>query len=105
MVIVVFVITHRPDIPVSEYEETGNRMVELVSAMPGFLGMEYAPTEGGELLVARFESHEALAEWRNQPEHLVAQQLGREKFFAKYRIDVCEPVRSYDFEAEATSPA
>ena len=100
MVIVVFVITHRPDLPTAEYEETANRMVELVSAMPGFLGMEYAPTEGGELLVARFESHEALAEWRNQPEHRIAQQLGREKFFAKYRIDVCEPVRSYDFDAE-----
>jgi heme-degrading monooxygenase HmoA len=73
--------------------------------MPGFLGMEYAPTEGGELLVARFESHEALAEWRNQPEHRIAQQLGREKFFAKYRIDVCEPVRSYDFEAESAEQA
>ena len=103
MVIVVFVITHRADIPMSEYEETGNRMVELVSAMPGFLGMEYAPTEGGELLVARFESHEALAAWHDQPEHRIAQQLGREKFFAKFRIDVCEPVRSYDFEAEAAA--
>jgi heme-degrading monooxygenase HmoA len=50
--------------------------------------------------VARFESHEALAEWRNHPEHQVAQHLGREKFFAKYRIEVCEPVRSYEFEAE-----
>jgi heme-degrading monooxygenase HmoA len=67
--------------------------------------MEYAPTDGGELLVARFESHEALAEWRNQPEHRIAQQLGRERFFAKYRIDVCEPVRSYDFDAEVVEQA
>ena len=35
-------------------------MLELVSEMPGFLGMDYAATEGGELLVARFESHETL---------------------------------------------
>jgi heme-degrading monooxygenase HmoA len=100
MVVVVFKITLRPDLPVAEYEERGTRMVELVSAMPGFLGMDYAATEGGELLIARFESHEALAAWRNLPEHKAAQELGRERFFASYRIDVCETVRSYEFQAE-----
>jgi heme-degrading monooxygenase HmoA len=100
LVIVVFKITHRPDLPRAEYEEVGARMVELVSAMPGFIGMDYAETEGGELLIARFESHDALAEWRNLPEHRAAQDRGRREFFAAYRIDVCEPVRSYDFQAE-----
>lgn len=100
MVVVVFRITHRPDLPESEYEETGTRMVELVSSMPGFLGMDYAETDGGELLIARFESHDALAAWRNHPEHQAAQARGRERFFASYRIDVCEAVRSYEFEAE-----
>lgn len=100
MVVVVFRITLRPDLPASEYEAAGTRMVEIVSSMPGFLGMDYAAVEGGELLVARFESHEALAEWRNHPEHQAAQMLGRERFFASYRIEVCDEVRSYDFEAE-----
>ncbi len=101
MVVVVFAITLRPDLDVAEYEEVGARMVELVSSMPGFLGLEYAPTDGGELLVARFESHEALAAWRKHPEHRAAQALGRERFFARYRIDVCEPVRSYEYDAAA----
>src|SRR3954470_5150273 len=100
MVVVVFTITHRPDLPVSEYEETAARMVEIVSSIPGFLGMEYGATDGGEIVIARFESHESLAEWRNHPEHREAQQLGRERFFASYRIDVCESVRSYEFAAE-----
>jgi heme-degrading monooxygenase HmoA len=101
MVVVVFRITHRADLPASEYEATGARMVELVSSMPGFLGMDYAEVEGGELLVARFESHEALAAWRNHPEHQEAQRLGRERFFAHYRIEVCDSVRAYEFEAPA----
>jgi heme-degrading monooxygenase HmoA len=100
MVVVVFKITLRPDLPVAEYEETGARMVELVSGMPGFLGMDYAAIEGGELLIARFESHEALEAWRNLPEHMEAQERGRERYFAAYRIEVCEPVRSYEFQAE-----
>jgi heme-degrading monooxygenase HmoA len=105
MVVVFFRITHRPDLPEAEYEETGARMVELVSSVPGFLGMDYAEIEGGELLVVRFESHEALAAWRNHPEHQAAQRRGREQFFASYRIDVCESVRSYDFDAQAERPA
>jgi len=97
MVVVVFTISLRPDVPTSEYEKTATRMVELVSEMPGFLSMDYAETEGGELLVARFESHEALEAWRNHPEHQTAQQRGRERFFAHYRIEICETVRSYEF--------
>lgn len=101
MVVVVFRITHRPDVPTSEYEVTGARMVELVSAIPGFLGMDYAETDGGELMVARFESHEALAVWREQPEHRAAQQRGRDEFFSHYRIEVCDEVRSYGYTAPA----
>lgn len=103
VVVVVFTITPRADVDVAEYEKTSAEMVELVSAMPGFLGMDYGESEGRELLVARFESHEALKAWREQPDHVVAQRLGREEFFAHYRIDVCEVVRSYEFAAEETS--
>ena len=98
MVIVVFAITLRPGLDVAEYEQVGARMAEVVSAIPGFLGMDYGASDGGEVVVARFESHEALAAWRNHPEHRAAQALGRESFFAHYRIDVCEPVRSYEFD-------
>ena len=94
-VVVVFRIALRPDLDAQEYERVGTRMVELVGAMPGFLGMDYAPVEGGELLVARFESHEALRAWREHPEHLEAQRRGREEFFASYRIEVCDEARSY----------
>jgi heme-degrading monooxygenase HmoA len=69
--------------------------------MPGFVDMDYAELEGGELVIARFESHEALAAWRELPEHKEAQRQGRERFFAAYRIEVCETVRSYEFEADS----
>jgi heme-degrading monooxygenase HmoA len=105
VIVVVFRITHRADLPTAEYEELGARMFELVGAMPGFLGMDYAAVEGGELLVARFDSHEALDAWREEPEHKLAQQLGRERFFAQYKIEVCEVVRSYEFDADAAAAA
>jgi heme-degrading monooxygenase HmoA len=103
MVIVVFTITLRPDLSVADYEQTGTRMAELVSEMPGFLGMDYAATDGGEQLIARFESPEALQAWREHLEHREAQRRGREEFFARYKIEVCELVRSYQFDAESHS--
>jgi heme-degrading monooxygenase HmoA len=101
MVVVVFKITLRPDLDVAEYEKTGSRMVEIVSSMPGFLGMDYAPIEGGELLIARFESPDALKAWRTHAEHMEAQQQGREQFFSAYQIEICELVHSYGFSADA----
>src|SRR5438874_6043807 len=74
MVVVVFKIQHRPELPVAEYDKAGARMLDLVSQMPGFLGMDYAEIEGGELLVVRFESHEALEAWRTHPEHQETQR-------------------------------
>ena len=100
MVVVVFSIKLRPDLPETEYEETGARMGELASSMPGFLGMDYAAVEGGELLVVRFDSHDALQAWHDHPEHVAAQKRGRECFFSDYRIEVCDEVRSYEFHAQ-----
>ena len=100
MVVVVFRIKHRADLDVAAYEAMAERMVEIVTAMPGFAGMDYAEVEGGEIVIARFESHEALAAWREHPEHLEAQQAGRERFFASYSIEVCDVARAYDFSAE-----
>jgi heme-degrading monooxygenase HmoA len=74
-------------------------MTEIVTAMPGFLGMDYAETGGREMLVARFESHEALRAWREHPEHVAAQRFGRERCFAHYRIEVLEEARSYEYDA------
>jgi heme-degrading monooxygenase HmoA len=100
VVVIVFRITLRPDLDVGDYAAVGARMVELASGMPGFVGMDYAEVEGGELLVVRFESHESLAAWRAHPEHLEAQRAGRERFFKHYRIEVCDEVRSYEFDAD-----
>ena len=100
MVVVVFSIKLRPDLPETEYEETGARMGELASSMPGFLGMDYAAVEGGELLVVRFDSHDALQAWHDHPEHVAAQKRGRERFFSDYRIEVCDEVCSYEFHAQ-----
>jgi heme-degrading monooxygenase HmoA len=97
MVVIVFRSRLRPGVE-NEIVKMGQRMFELASSMPGFLSYKDFVAEDGEnVSIVEFDSLETLAAWRDHAEHKVAQQQGREKFFAAYRIQVCTPVRAYEF--------
>ena len=76
-------------------------MYELASAMPGFVSYKDFSAEDGESVsIVEFESQATLQAWRMHPEHVQAQQRGREAMFDSYRIQVCETVRDYAFAAK-----
>lgn len=97
MVVIVFRSRLRPGVE-KEIEQTGARMYELATSMPGFISYrEYASADGKSVAIVEFESQETLAAWRNHPEHLEAQAAGRDRYFSEYRITVCEAVRESVF--------
>jgi heme-degrading monooxygenase HmoA len=99
VVVVVFRARVRPNLG-KDYEETDARMAELAAKMPGFVSYRtFTSGDGEELAVVEFESHETVAAWREHPEHREAQRLGRERWFAEYRITVCDVARDYSFKA------
>jgi heme-degrading monooxygenase HmoA len=99
MVVIVFRSRVKPGVE-NEMGEMGMRMYQLASAMPGFVSyQDYSAADGGGVTIVEFESHEALAAWRDHPEHKQAQAAGRERFFSEYRITVCDAVRDYSFRA------
>jgi heme-degrading monooxygenase HmoA len=53
------------------------------------------------VVIAEFDSLESVDAWKAHPEHLVAQQRGREEFFADYHIQVCNVLRTADFTADS----
>jgi heme-degrading monooxygenase HmoA len=82
----------------AEEEERSARMHQIVRRMPGFISYKaYTADDGERVVVVRFESHEALAAWRSHPEHREAQQRGREAYYEKYWVQVCQTVREYSF--------
>src|SRR5215467_4707198 len=94
MIVVLFGTELRPDIDREEYEARNRRLDDLVRQMPGFISVQSYASKGGErVTIARFESEAALDAWRHQPEHLEAQQKGRESYYDSYWIQVCETVR------------
>jgi heme-degrading monooxygenase HmoA len=101
MVVIVFRSRLREGVG-EEIVEMGQRMYALASSMPGFISYKDFVAEDGEnVSIVEFESLEALAAWREHPEHKIAQQRGRAEFFKEYHIQVCTPVRQYEFNFES----
>lgn len=69
-------------------------MEELAKQQPGFIGIESARGEVG-ITVSYWESEKAILEWRNNTEHQVAQQKGKEEFYQSYSVKICKVERSY----------
>ena len=98
MVVIVFRSRLRPGVDPSPLEPVGIRMYELASAMPGFISYkDFVAGDGESVSIVEFESLETLEAWRRHPEHVQAQRLGQQQYFAEYRIQVCSPVRAYAF--------
>jgi len=85
----------------SEFETASQQMQEQVKKYDGFLGeTPCCSIENAKRLVTLFywRDRESIKAWREDPEHLKTQQLGREKIFAWYKIRVCELEREYGWE-------
>jgi heme-degrading monooxygenase HmoA len=94
--VVLFRIHLRDDIDAAAYQRAFERMLELVQAVPGFRGIEgFTGEDGSELAVAWFDSDEAIAEWKRQPEHLAVQEQARREFFTSYEITIADTDRQY----------
>lgn len=76
------------------YAEMADRMVELASEQPGFLGIESA-REGLGITVSYWASLEAISNWKNNAEHREAQRLGHQKWYSSFRVRVAKVEREY----------
>jgi heme-degrading monooxygenase HmoA len=88
-----------------EYNATAERLYNIASAMPGFISYHEYAAHNGELLgVTEWTSAEALAEWREHPEHRKAQERGRNLFYSEYDITVCTRLHGYSFKRDKRTP-
>lgn len=82
------------------YEDMSAKMMELAARQPGFLGVESARDATGQgITVSYWTSLEAIANWRNDAGHRVAQSAGRKKWYLRYETRIARVERSYGFSA------
>jgi heme-degrading monooxygenase HmoA len=78
------------------YAAMAARMDRLAAEQPGYLGIEAARDAGGlGLTVSYWSDDAAAAAWKQVAEHLVAQERGREVWYADYRVRVATVTRAY----------
>ncbi|MBY0374709.1 MAG: antibiotic biosynthesis monooxygenase [Bryobacteraceae bacterium] len=82
------------------YAAMAQRMEELASQQPGFLGIESA-RDGLGITVSYWESEEAIRAWHANAEHQLAQQRGYSDWYASFHLRVARVERAYSFSRNA----
>ena len=70
-------------------------MEALAKTQAGFLGIDSVRENVG-ITVSYWESLKAIKTWKQNSEHLIAQQKGRNQWYSWYNTRICKVEREYD---------
>ncbi|MEN8246984.1 MAG: antibiotic biosynthesis monooxygenase [Thermodesulfobacteriota bacterium] len=76
------------------YGDMADRMLDLAKNQPGFLGVESAREQTG-ITVSYWIDLAAIQKWKDHPEHRKAQALGRQKWYAAFKVRVVRVEKEY----------
>ncbi len=79
------------------YDEMASKMVTLAQQQEGFLGVESARNEIG-ITVSYWTDLQSIKNWKQNLDHLDAQQKGIESWYSKYTVRIALVEREYSFE-------
>ncbi|MFD0834918.1 antibiotic biosynthesis monooxygenase family protein [Mariniflexile aquimaris] len=91
---VIFTSTQNKNI--KGYDEMASKMEDLAKTQKGYLGMDSARNDVG-ITVSYWESLEAIKNWKQHTDHMLAQQKGRENWYSWYNVRICKVEREYEF--------
>jgi len=76
------------------YEIMAERMYKLATQEEGYLGFESA-RDGLGISISYWKDAASISRWKSNSEHLLAQKMGRSKWYSSYRIRICRVEREY----------
>lgn len=78
-----------------EYFKLAARMRELALGQFGCLEF-HAVTEGrNEVALSYWPSEEHIRSWKSHPEHVLAQEAGRKRWYESYSVQIAQITREY----------
>jgi heme-degrading monooxygenase HmoA len=78
------------------YQEMAIKMEELARTQEGFLGIDSVKENVG-ITVSYWTTLAAIKNWKQNSEHLLAQQKGRTQWYNWYNVKICKVEREYEF--------
>lgn len=79
------------------YSEMAELMETLAKKQTGFISIDSARNEVG-ITVSYWENLEAIQLWKQQTDHVVAQQKGTKDWYSWYNVKICKVEREYTFK-------
>lgn len=107
MIAVIFEVIPHPDRK-QEYLDIAAALRPLLNEIDGFISIERFESlslPGKILSLSFWRDEEAVAAWRTLAAHRSAQQAGRARVFADYRLRVADVVRDYGMTERDQAPA
>lgn len=83
--------------PDQSYAETTARMRELAKNKYGCIALTSVTEENQEITISYWDNKEQITAWKQDPEHLQAQELGRSKWYKSFQVQVVKVEREYDY--------
>jgi heme-degrading monooxygenase HmoA len=81
------------------YGKAADRMAQLASEQPGYLGVDSVRDASGVgITVSYWSSEEAIAAWRRNAEHTIVREQGRRSWYSEYELRVAKIERAYGFK-------
>lgn len=88
------------------YAAASERMAQLASEQPGYLGVDSVrDATGVGITVSYWSSEAAIAGWRRNAEHTIAREQGRKSWYVEYELRVAKVERAYGFKSTALRAA
>ena len=106
MIAVIFEVWPKPEHK-QEYLDIAAELRPILETIDGFISIERfeSLTEKGKILsLSFFRDEDALAAWRNVPQHRKSQAKGRATIFENYRLRIAGVIRDYGMHDRAQAP-
>src|SRR5258707_14984724 len=106
MIAVIFEVWPKPEHK-KEYLDLAAELRPILETIDGFISVERfeSLTEKGKILsLSFFRDEEAVAAWRNIPQHRKTQAKGRATIFDDYRLRIAGVIRDYGMTHRGQAP-
>ncbi|CAH2354408.1 hypothetical protein CLIB1423_16S02014 [[Candida] railenensis] len=96
---VVTFASQRSDSNPEEYNAIGEKLDSLAREQPGFLGVESTRDSSGfGITLSYWKDRQSIINWKQNADHLVAQQLGKERFYENFTTRIAKVEREYSLK-------
>ena len=77
-----------------EYVRTAERLKDLAFRKYGCQDF-VSVTEGDEeIAISYWETEQQIRDWKSDPEHRLAQAMGRDKWYRSFSVEICEIIKT-----------